>query len=88
MGISGHYSKLVGDLYGKKLDLVITVCSQAHERCPFFPGSTKVIHHGFNDPLKLAEQSSNEKEALEHYRRVRDEIREFVTTLPELLYRL
>jgi arsenate reductase len=42
-----------------------------------------VIHHGFDDPPKLAEHAKSEEEALSHYRRVRDEIREFVATLPE-----
>jgi arsenate reductase (thioredoxin) len=64
---------------------VVTVCDQAHESCPLFPGRTKVIHVGFDDPPRLAAQAKNEQEALEHYRRVRDEIRRFVASLPESL---
>jgi arsenate reductase len=61
---------------------VVTVCDQAHESCPLFPGTTKVIHVGFDDPPRLAQNSKNEQEALDHYRRVRDEIRRFVESLP------
>jgi arsenate reductase len=61
---------------------VVTVCSHAHESCPVFPGETKVVHVGFDDPPKLAQNAAMEEEALEHYRRVRDEIRRFVETLP------
>ena len=52
-----------------------------------FPGSARVIHVGFDDPPKLAKTSASEEEALGHYRRVRDEIRAFVETLPEGLER-
>jgi arsenate reductase len=66
-------------------DHVITVCGHAHESCPVFPGATKVTHVGFDDPPRLAKQADSEEEALQHYRRVRDEIRAFVETLPEPL---
>jgi len=64
------------------LDHVITVCSNAHESCPIFPGQKKVTHVGFDDPPRLARDAASEEEALQHYRRVRDEIRAFVETLP------
>ena len=80
--ISGHQSKTVDDLGGQPLDLVITVCGHADETCPAFPGGTRVIHRGFADPPKLAAEAASEEEALEHYRRVRDEIREYVAGLP------
>ena len=67
------------------LDHVITVCGNAHESCPVFPGSTKVTHIGFDDPPRLAKEAATEEEALSHYRRVRDEIRAFVETLPDAL---
>jgi arsenate reductase len=60
---------------------VITVCGHADENCPFFPGPTRVMHHGFDDPPKLAAGAASEEEALSHYRRVRDEIRDFIRTL-------
>ncbi len=81
--ISGHYSKTVDDLPAPRFDLVITVCGHADENCPFFPGPARVIHHGFDDPPALAASAADEEEALSHYRRVRDEIRNYVLTLPE-----
>jgi arsenate reductase len=80
--ISGHKSKLVDDLMGTRFDLVVTVCGHAQESCPMFPGNTKVIHVGFDDPPRLAEAATTEEAKLDCYRRVRDEIRAFVTTLP------
>lgn len=76
--ISEQSSKLVGTLADVSLDLVITVCGHADENCPWFPGGTRVVHVGFDDPLKLAKTAASEEEALGHYRRVRDEIRDFV----------
>ncbi len=83
--ISGHRSKHVDELKSIEFDYVVTVCDQAHESCPLFPGRTKVIHVGFDDPPRLASQAKTEAEALKHYRRVRDEIRRFVESLPESL---
>ncbi|AGF77102.1 protein-tyrosine-phosphatase [Desulfocapsa sulfexigens DSM 10523] len=83
--ISGHRSKLVSELPENAFDLVITVCGHADENCPFFPGPVRVIHHGFDDPPKLAENAASEDEALKHYSRVRDEIREFIVTLPAIV---
>ena len=83
--ISGHSSKTIDDLAAIEFDHVVTVCGHAHETCPAFPGHAKVIHRGFDDPPKLAREAANEEEALGHYRRVRDEIRAFVETLPEAL---
>ncbi|MBV5328311.1 MAG: arsenate reductase ArsC, partial [Chlorobium sp.] len=81
--ISAQYSKTTAELGGREFDFVITVCGHADENCPFFPAKTKVIHHGFDDPPKLAEGAGDEEEALVHYRRVRDEIRAFITLLPK-----
>jgi arsenate reductase (thioredoxin) len=83
--ISGHKSKLTTELPVKEFDYVVTVCDSAHENCPYFPAKTKLIHHNFDDPPRLAESAENEEEALGHYRRVRDEIKEFVRTLQEIL---
>lgn len=66
---------------GVEFDVVYTVCGHADENCPRFPGKTRVIHRGFDDPPKLAKETKSEEEALGHYRRVRDEIRDFVKTL-------
>jgi arsenate reductase (thioredoxin) len=84
--ISGQKSKHVSELMDIRFDYVITVCDNVVEQCPFFPGKTTRIHVGFNDPPKLAENAKNEEEALEYYRRVRDEIKDFVMKMPEILY--
>jgi arsenate reductase len=76
--ISGHRSKHVDELKDVPLDYVVTVCDHANETCPLFPGRTKVIHVGFDDPPRLARDQKSKEEALGHYRRVRDEIRRFV----------
>jgi len=81
--ISGHRSKHVDELKDVDFDYVVTVCDNAHESCPMFPGETRVIHVGFDDPPRLAEGARSEEEALDCYRRVRDEIRAYVETLPE-----
>ena len=81
--ISRQRSKHVDELHDVAFDYVVTVCDKAHESCPLFPGKTKVVHVGFDDPPRLAQAAKTEAEALECYRRVRDEIRKFVETLPE-----
>jgi arsenate reductase len=83
--ISGHSSKTLADLGSVAFDCVVTVCGHAHEHCPVFPRTTRVVHAGFEDPPRLARDANTEEEALRHYRRVRDEIRAFVATLPERL---
>jgi arsenate reductase len=83
--ISSQRSQHIDEFRDVPLDHVITVCSHAHESCPVFPGATKVTHVGFDDPPRLAREAATEEEALGHYRRVRDEIRRFVETLPESL---
>jgi arsenate reductase len=83
--ISTHQSHLVEELAVQEFDFVITVCGHADENCPFFPAKTKVIHHGFDDPPQLAATAKSEEEALMHYERVRDEIKAFAESLPELL---
>jgi arsenate reductase len=83
--ISRQCSKHVDELAGIDFDYVITLCGSAHEQCPVFPGRTKVIHVGFDDPPTLAAFSRTEEEALGHYARVRDEIRQFIEKLPEIL---
>lgn len=80
--ISRHQSKHVNDLRHVNFDYVVTVCDHAHETCPLFPGGAKIIHVGFDDPPRLAKTAENEQEALGHYRRVRDEIKAFINTLP------
>jgi arsenate reductase len=83
--ISQQRSKTLDDLDGDEFDYVVTVCGHAHETCPYFPARTAVIHHGFDDPPALARESASREEALAHYRRVRDEIRDYILTLPGAL---
>ena len=83
--ISQHRSELVDDLLAIPFDHVVTVCDNARENCPVFPGSARMIHHSFPDPPALAAEAQNEEEALPHYRAVRDEIRTFVASLPAIL---
>jgi len=81
--ISAQNSKDLDSLGNMEFDYVVTLCDNAREACPYFPAKTKLIHKGFDDPPKLAENANNEEEAMAHYRRVRDEIKAFVETLPE-----
>ncbi|TVS20229.1 MAG: arsenate reductase ArsC [Planctomycetaceae bacterium] len=83
--IANQQSQHIDQFREVPLDYVITVCGHAHESCPVFPGRTQVKHVGFDDPPRLAKQAATEDEALNHYRRVRDEIRAFVETLPDSL---
>ncbi len=83
--ISDQRSKNVADLLHLRFDYVVTVCDHARESCPILPGHTIAVHRSFDDPPHLAEGAASEAEALNHYRRVRDEIRDYVLTLPESL---
>jgi len=83
--ISGHSSDNVLQYKDTVFDYVVTVCGHADENCPVFPGKTKVVHHGFDDPPRLAKAIKDEEEKLAVYRKVRDEIKIFVEKLPELL---
>ena len=84
--ISGHRSKHVDELADVAFDFVVTVCDHAHETCPVFPGRAQVVHVGFDDPPALARgRRRPRRRRWRHYRRVRDEIRAFVETLPDAL---
>ena len=82
ISIQGHYSKTVAELPTHDFDYVVTVCGHANENCPMFPGRTRIVHVGFEDPPQLAKDAATEQEALGHYRRVRDEIHKYILTLP------
>ena len=83
--ISRHRSKHVDELKDLPFDYVVTVCDDAHEKCPLFPGRVRRIHVSFEDPPRLARQAKSEQEALDCYRRVGDGIRRFVESLPNSL---
>jgi arsenate reductase len=80
--IAGQTSKDVEQFVGQPWDWVVTLCDNARESCPFFPGPVQRVHRGFSDPPQLAEGAASEEEALAHYRKVRDQIKEFVLGLP------
>lgn len=86
LGISmeGHRSKSIEEFRGRIFDVVITVCDSAREACPFFPGKV-VIHRGFDDPSsyhvkrgKNTIRDGPNTEKLAVFRRVRDEIKEWI----------
>ncbi len=83
--ISQHRSKHLDEVRDIPFDYVVTVCDHAHENCPLFPGKAKVVHVAFDDPPRLAREARSQEEALNIYRKVRDEIRRFVESLPDSL---
>lgn len=83
--ITGQYSKTVADLGPVEFDYVVTVCGHANEHCPLFTGKAKVVHVGFDDPPKLTKDLPDGEPKLAIYRRVRDQIRRFIETLPGAL---
>jgi arsenate reductase len=83
--ISAHQSKHADSLSTIRFDIVVTVCDSARESCPFFPGPARFVHRRFDDPPRLAAAARTDDDAMPHYRRVRDEIRQFIETLPESL---
>ncbi len=78
--ISSHKSKHLQEFLDIPLDLVITLCGDARDTCPCFPGQTKrMMHRGFDDPSRA---EGDEEEVLSHFRRVRDEIKDLVKGMP------
>jgi arsenate reductase len=83
--ISTQKSKDIDSLGHMEFDYVVTLCDNARESCPFFPARTRLMHLGFDDPPRLAENAEDEQKAMSHYRRVRDEIKDFVEKMPGIL---
>jgi arsenate reductase len=73
--ISGHRSKSVDEFAGQSFDYVLTVCDNAKESCPIYPGHTNRLHHNFEDPAAVA---GPEETRLAAFRTARDEIRAFL----------
>lgn len=86
--ISQQASTALDDLPDLDFDVVFTVCGHADETCPVFPSKAKKIHVGFDDPPKLAANALTEQEALDHYRRVRDDIKTWIKDLDQDLANL
>lgn len=83
--ISRQHSKHLDELTDIAFDYVVTVCDDAYQSCPVFPGNATMIQRSFDDPPRLAKDAASEADRLAPYRRVRDEIRQFVQSLPDLL---
>lgn len=83
--ISRHKSTDVDEFKDILFDYIVTLCDDANEHCPLFPGETKTVHVGFDDPPKLAADAKTEEETLKPYRKTRDEIKAFVEQLPRRL---
>jgi arsenate reductase len=83
--ISHYRSKKLDVLRNVRFDYVITLCGDADDKCPVFPPDVRVVHQPFDDPPALARTAPTEEAGIDHYRRVRDEIRRFVESLPESL---
>ena len=81
--ISKQRSQTVEELGSIAFDLVVTLCGHAHEHCPIWVGAPRVVHRGFDDPPRLAHEATDAGGQLAPYRRVRDEIRQWVESLPE-----
>jgi arsenate reductase len=83
--ISSHFSKTVDEIpESKEINHVFTVCEDAYESCPYFPYG-KVIHQAFRDPPRLTKDIKDEESILKIYREVRDEIKEFVMQIPNII---
>ena len=78
--ISGHRSKCLDEFLDTEFEYVITVCDNANESCPVFPGNARRIHWSFDDP---AEAKGDDEDVAEVFRRVRDEIREKLRSFAE-----
>jgi arsenate reductase len=73
--ISNKRSKSIIEFYGKKFDLVITLCDNARKECPFFPGAINLIHKSFEDPTSI---TGTEEEKLNKFRKLRDQVKSWL----------
>jgi len=78
--ISGHRSKSVDEFASREIDFVLTVCDNAKENCPYFPATTLLVHHSFEDPAAV---EGSEEERLNAFRKIRDEIEDYVPSFLE-----
>lgn len=84
VNISRYTSKSLDELRDIRFDYIVTVCDSARESCPVVPARV-AIHQSFDDPPYLARLETSDDAAMPHYRRVRDEIRTFIESLPSQL---
>jgi arsenate reductase len=80
--ISDQTSKHVDEFLGTDFDFVVTLCDNARQQCPVFPGKAKLIHKAFEDPVAVA---GSEEQIMHAFRKTRDDIKAFIETLPEAL---
>ena len=83
--ISQQLPKHIDDLSAVDFDYVVTVCDSANDKCPVLPGRARRLHVGFDDPPRLARCAKTEADALQIYRRVRDNILAFIEGMPDNL---
>jgi arsenate reductase len=77
--IAGHRSKSVDEFAAHDFDYVLTVCDNAKESCPVYPGHANRLHHAFEDPAAAV---GSEAERLAVFRRVRDQLRDYLRCFP------
>jgi arsenate reductase len=82
--ISQQTSKLLSAIE-QPTDIVISVCEHADQHCPVLDSHTQKLHVGFDDPPKLALETASEQQALDCYRRVRDDIKVFIESIEQTL---
>jgi arsenate reductase len=75
----GLRSKVTEEFLDREMDMVVTVCDDAKEECPFFPGAARYLHRSFTDPASV--ETADEGERLELFRKVRDEIEEWARSI-------
>ena len=80
--ISSHYSKHLDELSNIDFDYVVTVCDNAKQHCPVFPSKAKIVHRCFGDPSSVIGTAD---QVAEEFKRVRDEIRQFIESIPQSL---
>jgi len=80
--LADRQPRALEELANIRFDYVVTVCNSAREHCPVFTGRARIVPVSFEDPVKPTSDDASEEEALESYRRVRDQIRAFVEGLP------
>jgi len=80
--ITAHRSKHVDEFAGQPFDYVLTVCDHANESCPVFLGTTKRLHHSFEDPPPASVGSDDERLAI--FRRVRDQLRAYLAEFAQI----
>jgi arsenate reductase len=81
--ISEHRSKHVSELMNIDFDYIVTVCDYARQQCPVFPGKLRHVHRLFSDPSFI---EADEEQIMAEFRKLRDEIRAFIETMPQSLH--